>query len=147
MEICIASPSVKVVRHEELQTSKSLPVFNGNDRVGGQVILDPICNQSGRLSIAVRTTTSFFACKESLIEMTSDRRRISVYIPQNRSTGRAIHRKLGQGPTCFFLFDLCHPSWLIFRRYYSPHPGIYPGCLLHTYSEKTKCFKCSQCEG
>ena len=59
MEVQIASPSVKVVHQEELQTSRSLPVFHENDRVGGRIILDPACYQSGRLSISVRTFILF----------------------------------------------------------------------------------------
>jgi hypothetical protein len=61
MEVQIASPSVKVVHQEELQTSRSLPVFHENDRVGGRIILDPACYQSGRLSISVRTFILFHA--------------------------------------------------------------------------------------
>jgi hypothetical protein len=53
MEIQIASPSTKVVHNEELQTSRTLPVFHETDRVGGQVILDPTCYQSGRLTVSV----------------------------------------------------------------------------------------------
>lgn len=52
MEVQIASPSVKIVRHE-FQTCRSLPVFNESDRIGGQIILDPSCSQSGRLSVSV----------------------------------------------------------------------------------------------
>ena len=59
MEIQITSPSTKIVHHEELQTSRTLPVFHGTDRVGGQVILDPTCYQSGRLTMSVSLLISF----------------------------------------------------------------------------------------
>ena len=53
IEVQIASPAVKVVPNEDYNTSRSLPVFNERDRVSGQIILDPSCHPSGRLSIAV----------------------------------------------------------------------------------------------
>lgn len=59
MEIHITSPSVKIL-HDDLRTSRSLPVFHNNDRVGGQIVLDLTCYQSGRLSVSVSVSTRFF---------------------------------------------------------------------------------------
>lgn len=60
MEIHIVSPFVKIVRNEEYQTTRSLPVFNGGDRISGYVVLDSNSYQSGRFSISVSTFIQIF---------------------------------------------------------------------------------------
>jgi len=79
MEVQIASPSIKVVRHEELQTSKSLPVFHERDRVGGRIILDPACYQSGRLSVSV--CTFLFFCVRVLYDRDVIRSKVHFSTP------------------------------------------------------------------
>ncbi|KAF7977345.1 hypothetical protein HWV62_4139 [Athelia sp. TMB] len=36
-----------------MPTSKSIPVFSDNDRVGGELVLEPSCHQTGRLSVTI----------------------------------------------------------------------------------------------
>jgi len=68
MEVQIASPSVKVVRHQHLQTFRSLPVFYENDKVSGQIILDPACNHSGRLSISIEGAFEYISSQSEALD-------------------------------------------------------------------------------
>ncbi|KII87629.1 hypothetical protein PLICRDRAFT_642508 [Plicaturopsis crispa FD-325 SS-3] len=59
MEMHINSPHVKVLPETDKTGTRSLPIFSDHDRIGGQVVLDPSCSQSGRLTVSIEGTFSY----------------------------------------------------------------------------------------
>lgn len=53
LDMQIYSPSVQMVKLPGLEASQSRPVFCGEDKVEGKIVLDPSCSQNGRLTISV----------------------------------------------------------------------------------------------